>query len=128
MKKITKHVVSLAGALIAAAIPPSLQASPYASGITVNAGTVSFYLNESGGNVTVTYEDGTTNASFDGFTTGTNVPAGQQSFSLNGHNGYSISVSKVGNGIPSLISVDTNLYNCWPSPRGVDVNKNPKIG
>src|SRR5215472_16107072 len=89
--------------LALAMAPRSSHASPYASciNVTVTNGTttnVSFYLNEAGGNVTVTYEDGTTNSTFDGVSSGaTNLPAGQQSFLLNGHSGYSISVFKIGN-------------------------------
>ncbi|MEI9961822.1 MAG: hypothetical protein WDM76_12025 [Limisphaerales bacterium] len=109
-------------------LPLCLQAAPYASGVTNDNGTVSFILNESGGNVVVTYEDGTTNENFDGITTGTNATKGLQSFNLNGHIGYSISVTKIGNGTPALISVDTNKFSVWNSPRGVDANKNPKIG
>ena len=48
-------------------------ATPYASCITNNAGTIQFYLNESNATVCVTYEDGSTNASFDGINTGTNL-------------------------------------------------------
>jgi hypothetical protein len=104
------------------------KAHPYASGVTVSGSTVSFILNESGGNVTVKYEDGSTNANFNGITTGTNVAKGLQSFSLTGHTSYSISVAKTGNGIPSLISSDTFSNSVWNSQRGVDANKNPKIG
>ncbi len=64
---------SLKFALTATAIGLSLGAAlanPYASAITNDNGTIRFYLNESGGNVTVVYEDGTTNANFNGTTTG----------------------------------------------------------
>jgi len=118
----------LLGAAVVLLGPRPSQASPYASCLSNNAGTISFILNEGGGNVTVTYEDGSTNASFDGITTGTNASVGAHSFALNGHNGFSISVTKTGNGIPSLISEDTNQFNVWASPRGVDVNKNAKYG
>ena len=130
----TSFATTLCLCLAAAMGPASfLRASPYASAInvTVTNGTttnVSFYLNESGGNVTVTYEDGSTNASFNGITSGTNVASGQQSFSLNGHTGYSISVFKIGNGTPTQISVDTNTFNKWPTPRGFAANANPQIG
>jgi hypothetical protein len=107
---------------------PQAKASPYASGITNNAGTISFYLNESGGSVTITYEDGSTNASFNGITTGTNVAKGAQSFSLGGHVSYAITVTKTGNGTPSLISADTNQFCVYNSPRGVDANKNSQFG
>src|SRR5580704_1922620 len=125
MKKTTSHVVSLFGALLLAAIPSSLQATPYASGCTNVGGTVSFWLNEGGGNVTVTYEDGSTNASWNGITTGLNAARGSNSFTLGAHTGYAIQVYKVGNGTPSQISVDATPGCLWPSPRGVAVNKNP---
>ncbi len=99
------------------------QATPYASCIT-NSGTggtnVSFYLNESGGNVTITYEDGTTNVNWNGVTTGTNVPAGVTNFSLAGHTSYTLTVFKIGTGAPSVIK----SFGAG-TPRGVDVNKNP---
>lgn len=130
MKKTSmmSRTLLISAAMAVSALPSSSIASPYASGVTNVSGTVSFYLNEGGGNVTVTYEDGTTNANFDGITTGTNVPAGKQSFSAAGHNGYAISVTKLGNGTPQQISVDTNVFNLWPSPRGVSVNQNAKYG
>lgn len=108
---------------------PIVRATPYASGITVTNGTVRFYLNEAGGNVMVTYEDGTTNASFNGITTGLNEPAGQYSFQLGGHTGYAISVHKQGNGVPFQISNDSSNFAIWSGdPRGVAVNKNPQFG
>jgi len=118
----------LLGVALTLLYPMLAQASPYASCLSNNAGNISFILNEGGGNVTVTYEDGTTNASYDGITTGTNLAVGAHSFALSGHNGFSISVTKTGNGIPSLISEDTNQFSVWASPRGVDVNKNAKFG
>jgi hypothetical protein len=105
-----------------------VKATPYASGITVTNGTVQFYLNENGGNVTVTYEDGTTNASFNGITTGTNETKGQYSFSLGVHTGYAISVFKLGSGVPFQISNDSSNFAEWPTPRGMAVNQNPQVG
>ncbi|HTV40530.1 MAG TPA: immunoglobulin domain-containing protein [Candidatus Sulfotelmatobacter sp.] len=108
---------------------PIVRATPYASGITVTNGSVIFYLNEAGGNVTVTYEDGSTNASFNGITTGLNEPAGQYSFQLGTHTGYAISVYKQGNGVPFQISNDSSNFSIWSGdPRGVAVNKNPQFG
>jgi hypothetical protein len=98
----------------------TLKATPYASCITNNAGTIQFYLNESGGNVTVTFDDNSKAPNFNGVTTGLNVTKGLQSFSLVGHNSYTISVSKTGTGSASVI-------NTMPAatPRGIDVNKRP---
>lgn len=127
----------LAAAILATAFSiPTLQAHPYASELTYNSGpgTVSFYLNESGGNVKVTYEDGTTNATFDGVSASAiNVTKGLKSFTMGVHTGYAIAVTKTGSGVPAQISVDTTAYTTanvtfWSSPRGVAVNSNPKIG
>ena len=112
--------VCVAVALATVASVQNLQATPYASSLTNNAGTIQFNLNEPGSTVVVTYEDGTTNASFNGLTTGTNLPAGQQSFLLAAHSSYAITVTKVGTGTPSLIKSLPLTGN----PRGVDVNKN----
>ena len=128
---------SLALAFVAAAIGLSLEvtlANPYASAITNDHGTIRFYLNESGAKVTVVYEDGTTNANFNGTTTGLNVPSGPTSFLLGAHTGYQIICAGTGNGTPFQISTDcgpTNnapAFTGWNVPRGVDANKNPKIG
>ncbi len=81
------------------------KATPYASCITNSGNNYTFYLNEPGGNVTIVYTDtGTTNTSFNGVTTGTNLPAGPQTFSLSGHTSYEIIVNKVGSGTPSIIT------------------------
>ena len=69
----------------------------------------------------VVFEDNTTNAM------GV-LNKGLQSFPLNGHTSYSIYVRKIGDGTPALITADTDRFAIWNSPRGVDVNKNPKIG
>jgi hypothetical protein len=122
--------------ILAAAMlcPFILRASPYATGLTVTnngAGVtnVQFFLNEAGASVTITYEDGSTNANFNGITTGTNIGKGQFSFSLSNHLSYAISVFKVGNGVPVQISVDSSNLAYFPtSPRGVAVNQDPKNG
>ena len=103
------------------------QANPYASCLTNNNGTIQFYLNEGGATVTVVYDDGTTNSSFNGVTSGTNQSTGLKSFPLSGHLGYQIICSKNGNGTPAQISSDTSPFSTWGTPRGVDVNKNPKM-
>lgn len=114
------RVMWLAAVMAAAVTPLSLRATPYASCLTNNAGTIQFYLNESGGNVVVTYEDGSTNANFNGSNTGTNVASGTQSFALGTHTSYTITVSKIGTG--SAAVTHTLSYG---TPRGIDVNKNP---
>jgi hypothetical protein len=112
----------LAVALVAAVFSiQSLQASPFASGITNKSGTINFILNEGGGTVYVVFEDGTTNSM------GV-LNKGVQSFVLGSHTSYAIYVKKTGNGTPSLISSDTDVYSVWNSPRGVAANKNAKFG
>jgi hypothetical protein len=86
-----------------------------------NAGTISFYLNESGGNVTISYEDNSINPSYNGVSTGTNLPSGPYSFSLGGHSSYTIAVSKTGTGSASVVASHPSVTG---NPRGVDVNKN----
>ena len=97
------------------------QATPYASGLTNNAnGTMSFYLNEGGGNVTITYGDGSTNSNYNGVTTGTNLATGAYAFSLGSQTNYTISVYKLGAGVPTLITNSISF-----TPRGINVNKHP---
>ena len=99
----------------------TLQASPFASGVVNNSGTINFILNEGGGNVYVVFEDGTTN------TMGV-LGKGAQSFTLGTHTSYAIYVVKAGNGTPTQISTDTDQFAHWNSPRGVAANQNAKIG
>lgn len=105
-----------------------VKATPYASEVTNNNGTIQFYINESGGNVTVTYEDGSTNANFNGITTGTNLAAGPYAFSLGGHTSYSISIFKVGSGtvglVPTPFQTPHTFFFSTSTLRAVDVNKN----
>lgn len=103
MKNHCRFVLSIAVVLFLTLTTTVVKASPYASGVTNNNGTIQFYLNESGGSVTVTYEDGSTNSTFDGVSmTATNLPSGPYSFSLSGHTSYNIAVTKYGSGIPGL--------------------------
>ena len=70
--------------------------------------------------VTVYYDDGTTNASFNGYTTGINLPSGPQTFSLIVHSSYTISVNKTGSGSAAVLTTQATS-----SARGIDVNKIP---
>src|ERR1017187_6034592 len=118
MLKLNSLITILAAAML---WPLASQATPYASCITNNAGTIQFYLNESGGNVTVIYNDGSTNGSYNGITTGLSLASGVYSFSLsNLYTSYTISVAKVGTGAAAV--THTLSYG---TPRGIDVNKNP---
>ncbi|HWX20647.1 MAG TPA: immunoglobulin domain-containing protein [Candidatus Binatia bacterium] len=99
------------------------QAHPYASGVTGTNGTgfVSFTMNEAGATVTVTFDDlSTTNLGV--------LPKGRTNFFLGTHAGYKITCSKLGNGIPFQITSDADPLAVWSTPRGVAVDKNPKIG
>lgn len=132
---LTSRILLFAGGLSVALLQPGLQATPYASCITNNSGAIQFHLNEGGGTVVVTYEDGSTNANFDGFTAGTNLGPGMYSFSLAGHTTYSIAVTLFGTG--KTHQVDNSQTNGVANPngstnsmfivgnlRGLDVNRN----
>src|SRR5579885_1258151 len=90
------------------------KATPFASCITNSAGTISFYLNESGGAVGVSF-DGGASSNYLGV-----LNAGVHSFSLAGHTTYDIYVAKTGTGSPSLI----NQYVFSGNQRGVVANGN----
>ncbi len=118
-----------------------VKAAPYASCVTNNNGTITFYLNENGASATVTFEDGTTNNVFLDVNAGTNVIGTNllskpYSFSLTGHSSYAIAVTKLGTGTPSLIpnyiqATNTSVYSGnyvlqgFGDPRGLAVNANP---
>jgi hypothetical protein len=122
--------LGLSAAMLTAMFGPrTAQANPYASCITVTNGTVSFYLNESGGSVAVTYEDGTLNSTYDGVSSGaTNVAAGLHTFALGTNTSYTITCHKTGTGTPFEINSTAGPYAAYGTPRGVDVNKNPQNG
>jgi hypothetical protein len=123
MNRITSpatRIWHLAAALTTTLLASSLaHATPYASSITNDgSGNMSFYLNEGGATVWITYEDTSTNANFNGLTTGTNLAAGAYVFALGAHTSYSINCYKLGAGVPTLIAQSPAF-----TPRGVDVNK-----
>jgi hypothetical protein len=97
------------------------QASPYASAVTNDNGVIKFIMNEGGATVSVVFEDNTTNV------LGV-LPKGPASFPLGTHTSFQIICVKAGNGVAELISSDSYTNSVWNSPRGVAVNKNPKIG
>ena len=115
---IRSFIFTLAAMAIALMITPKAEATPYASCLTNNTGTIQFYLNESNATICVTYEDGTTNASFDGITTGLNQLKGVKTFSLGSHASYTITVTKNGSGSSSLLAT-------YPisNAGGVDANR-----
>ncbi|MDR3457584.1 MAG: hypothetical protein P4N60_09075 [Verrucomicrobiae bacterium] len=102
---------------VAAFFAGQAKATPYASSVTNNNGTIQFYLNESNAVIVVTHEDGSTNSAFDGVLTGTNELKGLKSFSLGAHTSYKIAVSKNGSGLASILSTFSVAAS-----RGVDVN------
>jgi hypothetical protein len=91
---------------------------PYASGVSNNAGTVSFILNEDAGNVTVVFDGGASSTDLGP------LARGSHSFSLGTATSFSIVVKR--NVAPgwTQISTDTNLVRFF-SARGVAVNLNP---
>src|SRR5262245_48460626 len=97
------------GLTVASLIPRPASAHPYASGITNNAGTIQFILNEDADKVDVVFDGGTSTNSLGP------QSRGLHSFSLGVHTSYAIVVSKSGSGLVSLISpvpaagVNTNL-------------------
>ena len=95
------------------------RAVPYASCITNNAGTVSYYLNENADNVKVVFDGGGA-----GNTTDLGAQTkGPHSFAMGAHTSYEIKVSKSAPAGWTLISDDTNPYCEYANPRGVVVSR-----
>jgi hypothetical protein len=95
------------------------RAVPYASCITNNGTTVSFYLNEAADNVKVVYDGGGVGKTND---LGA-LAKGPQSFSFTGHTSYKIHVTKNAPAGWTMTSDDTNPMNMYGSPRGVVVSQ-----
>jgi hypothetical protein len=117
--KTFRFLICVAGTALLSAL--SANATPYAAEVTNNSGTIQFYLNEQPDSVVVTFEDHST-------LTLPSPVVGLNSFALGTHTSYAIAVSKVGSGSPSQISVDTNAFNTWNTPRGIGINVNPTNG
>ena len=118
----------------------TLQATPYASAVTNDSGTIRFILNEDAGSVVVLLDSGTVTNDLGALT------KGAQSFSLAGATNFQIRVSKTsGNGfthptgasstLNSLsyprgtilqTSSDADSLLSFNLPRGMTVNRNPK--
>lgn len=101
--------------------PLALRATPYASGITNNAGTVSFILNESADNVKVIFDGGGAGNTND---LGA-LPKGTASFALGAHTSWQIHVTKSTAQVWTQISSDTNVLAQFYAPRSTAVNRNP---
>jgi hypothetical protein len=98
------------------------RAHPYASGVTVSGGNVSFVLNESATDIKVLFDNNTVTNDLGA------MDAGLKSFALGAHTNFSISVFKLGPGVPTTISPNTNENPLvdFVAPRGVSVNRNPQ--
>lgn len=109
---------SLVGAVCAALflVVCSTNAVPYASGVTGNAGIVSFILNEAADNVTVIFDHGASSQDLGPLDKGTH------SFPIGSAISFEIVVRKSAGSVWTLISTDTNRLMQFNSGRGVAVN------
>src|SRR5579863_1451406 len=114
----------LVAASILSLLDFSASATPFASGVTNNNGTIQFTLNETADfdGVSVVFDNGATTNVLAG---GTN--AGLQTFLLGAHTNFAIYVTKLGAGGITQISADTNYLCHWNSPRGVASIYNPTV-
>lgn len=101
----------------------ALRATPYASGITNNAGTVSFILNESADNVTVEFDGGASSTNLGSLAKGTHT------FFTSGGTFHIVVRKSSGpgylSGVTNYISDDDNALLRFVNQRGVAVNRNP---
>src|SRR5262245_46675848 len=81
-------IAALVAAVVIALMSPVARAVPYASGVSNNAGTVSFILNESADNVTVVFDGGASSADLGA------LSAGKHSFPLGAATSFSIEARK----------------------------------
>ena len=113
-----------AAVLLIVSLKPAAKATPYASGVTVNGGVVTFILNESADNVTVEFDGAASSQDLGALEKGTHT------FNMGTATSFDIVVSKDSapgytQGILNQISSDTNILNRFSNQRGVAVNKNP---
>lgn len=114
----SKNIFGAASVLAIISCAQMAKAVPYASGISNNAGTVSFILNEAADSVRVIFDGGAS----------TNDPGsakGLHSFALGGATTYEIQVVKNAPQTWAQISVDTNNFVKFFQPKGIAVNLNP---
>jgi hypothetical protein len=117
-------VLALAATVLASHVA---SATPYATCLTNNAGTVSFRLNESGGSVKVIGNGGALTNDLGvlpfGLTVTNLSSSGGSSTMIGGV--FQVAVDKTGSGAPTLISDNNNVNNQFYGPRAVGVNKRP---
>ena len=117
---------SLAGAVFAAVLlilNPYANATPYASGVRVDAGVVTFILNEAADNVTVVFDGGAGSEDLGARAAGTHT------FNLGAATSFEIVVKKDSSpgytqGVLNQIGSDSNILVRFTNQRGVTVNKN----
>ena len=97
----------------------SSQAVPYASGVTNNAGAVSFILNEDAGNVTVVFDGGASSSDLGALTKGSHA------FNLGTAASFQIVVKKNAPVAWTQISTDSTPVRFF-SARGLAVNLDPR--
>lgn len=134
MKMIRSLVCVAAGVLLSAL---SANATPYAAGVSNNAGTISWHLNETVTNGTVAVlfnvSGGTyAQSNYLGGTVAQPVNAGPQpTFTLGAFTNFQIYVFNIGTGSPHQISPNpgtvapASTLTDFNGPRGVGVNRNP---
>ncbi len=116
-KAVRGLAIGLATSMVASYVA---QATPFASCITNNGGTIQFYLNEGADNVGVSFDNNTATNNLGA------LSKGLQSFLLTPHTNYSIWVYKVGAGGPTLINDTNAATSVFGSGRGIAANTNPK--
>ena len=97
------------------------RAVPYASCITNNTGSVSFYLNENADDVKIVFDGGGVGKTNDLGAKTKGLQAG--AFSMTGHTSYQIQVMRNAPVGWVLSSSDSNLMCVFNSPRGVAVSQ-----
>ena len=115
MKSIVRSILLFS---ILCLLLPKAIAIPYASGISNNAGTVTFTLNEAADNVTVSFDGGASTLNMGA------LAAGNHSFSLGAATSYAIEVRKNAPAIWTQIGADSVLTRYF-SARGLAVNTFP---
>jgi hypothetical protein len=120
--KMFRPLVCIAASALLSAL--SANATPYASAVTNNNGTIQWRLNETvNGYVYVLFDDSTVSNFI-----GNNLTVGPQSFSLGSHTNFAIYIFNIGTGVLHQISPNpsTNTPTVdFFGPRGVTVNRNP---